>query len=147
MLISVLISFSVHLEFIFDQSKDPWLWNAIPRFAACPIVSAEVSTLQVTQLNTKQQTKISLMNNQRIEPLLPADLPITSQPQLVVLTFDDAVNERNAPLYAELFESGRKNPNGCPIAATFFVSHEWNDYRLVRNLYADGHEIASHSIS
>ena len=87
------------------------------------------------------------MNNQRIEPLLPADLPITSQPQLVVLTFDDAVNERNAPLYAELFESGRKNPNGCPIAATFFVSHEWNDYRLVRNLYADGHEIASHSIS
>jgi len=46
-----------------------------------------------------------------------------------------------------LFEKGRVNPNGCPISATFYVSHEWTDYSQVQNLYAGGHEIASHSVS
>ena len=36
---------------------------------------------------------------------------------------------------------------GCPISATFYVSHEWTDYSHVQNVYSDGHEIASHSIS
>ena len=68
-------------------------------------------------------------------------------PQLVLLTFDDSVNDLNKELYQDLFERGRTNPNGCPIAATFYVSHEWTDYSQVQNLYADGHEIASHSIT
>jgi len=66
---------------------------------------------------------------------------------MVLLTFDDSVNDLNKKLYQELFERGRVNPNGCPIAATFYVSHEWTDYSQVQNLYADGHEIASHSIT
>ncbi|PSN29749.1 hypothetical protein C0J52_22232 [Blattella germanica] len=68
-------------------------------------------------------------------------------PQLVLLTFDDSANDLNKGLYTDLFEKGRVNPNGCPIAATFYVSHEWTDYSHVQNLYATGHEIASHSIS
>ena len=69
-------------------------------------------------------------------------------PQLVVLTFDDSVNDLNRNLYEELFDKKtRLNPNGCPILATFYISHEWTDYTQVQNLYADGHEIASHSIS
>ena len=68
-------------------------------------------------------------------------------PQIVLLTFDDAVNDLNKDLYADLFETGRLNPNGCPIAATFYVSHEWTNYGQVQSLYADGHEIASHTIS
>jgi len=28
-----------------------------------------------------------------------------------------------------------------------YVSHEWTNYAHVQNLYADGHEIASHSVS
>ena len=67
-------------------------------------------------------------------------------PQLVLLTFDDSVNDLNKGLYKDMFENNRVNPNGCPIAATFYVSHEWTDYKQVQNLYADGHEIASHSI-
>ncbi|TDG46670.1 hypothetical protein AWZ03_006850 [Drosophila navojoa] len=47
----------------------------------------------------------------------------------------------------DLFEKGRVNPNGCPITATFYVSHEWTDYSQVQNLYADGHEMASHTVS
>jgi len=68
-------------------------------------------------------------------------------PQIVLLTFDDSVNDLNKGLYADLFEKGRVNPNGCPISATFYVSHEWTDYSQVQNLYAGGHEIASHSVS
>lgn len=35
-------------------------------------------------------------------------------PQLVLLTFDDAVNDLNKAFFKKLYE-GRKNPNGCPI--------------------------------
>lgn len=74
-------------------------------------------------------------------------LKVKDVPQLVLLTFDDSVNDLNKDLYKDLFENGRLNPNGCPIAATFYVSHEWTDYGQVQSLYADGHEIASHTIS
>lgn len=67
-------------------------------------------------------------------------------PQFVLLTFDDAVNDLNKAFFEDLFK-GRTNPNGCPIKSTFYVSHEWTDYSQVQNLYADGHEIASHTIS
>ena len=63
-----------------------------------------------------------------------------------MLTFDDAVNDLNKAFYEDLF-GGRFNPNGCPIKATFYVSHEWTDYAQVQDLYADGHEIASHTIT
>lgn len=74
-------------------------------------------------------------------------IPVEQTPQIVLLTFDDAVNDLNKPLYTDLFENGRKNPNDCPITATFYVSHEWTDYSQVQNLYVDGHEMASHTIS
>ena len=68
-------------------------------------------------------------------------------PQLVVLTFDDSINDLNQRLYTSMFHPIRRNPNGCPISSTFYVSHEWTDYGHVQNMYSDGHEIASHSIS
>lgn len=74
-------------------------------------------------------------------------LNVSATPQIVLLTFDDAVNDINKDIYVEIFEHGRKNPNGCPISATFYVSHEWTDYVQVQNLYADGHEMASHTVS
>lgn len=41
-----------------------------------------------------------------------------------------------------------KNPNGCPVKATFFVSHEWTDYNEVERIAKEGgHEIASNSIT
>ncbi|XP_015365485.1 PREDICTED: uncharacterized protein LOC107162875 isoform X2 [Diuraphis noxia] len=78
---------------------------------------------------------------------IPGDLAPEETPQIVLLTFDDSVNDLNKGLYTDLFEKGRVNPNGCPISATFYVSHEWTDYSQVQNLYASGHEIASHSVS
>ncbi|XP_038208466.1 uncharacterized protein LOC119829815 isoform X2 [Zerene cesonia] len=78
---------------------------------------------------------------------IPGNLPADEVPQIVLVTFDDAVNDLNKMYYEELFERGRVNPNGCPITATFYVSHEWTDYSQIQNLYADGHEFASHTIS
>lgn len=75
------------------------------------------------------------------------DMPVDKIPQMVLLTFDDSVNDLNKVLYADLFEKGRVNPNGCPISATFYVSHEWTDYSQVQNLYSAGHEMASHTVS
>jgi len=67
-------------------------------------------------------------------------------PQFVLLTFDDAVNSLNQQFFKDLF-ANRYNPNGCPIKSTFYVSHEWTDYSQVQDLYADGHEMASHTVT
>lgn len=75
------------------------------------------------------------------------EMSVEQVPQIVLLTFDDSVNDLNKQLYADLFERGRVNPNGCKISATFYVSHEWTDYSQVQNLYSDGHEMASHTVS
>jgi hypothetical protein len=72
--------------------------------------------------------------------------PLDKTPQLVMLTFDDAVTALNAPFFEEAIE-GRTNPDGCPVAATFYVSHEYTDYSMVHNLWSQGHEIALHSIT
>lgn len=48
---------------------------------------------------------------------------------------------------AGILTEDRKNPNGCPIKATFYVSHQYTNYRDVQYLWNAGHEIAIHSIS
>lgn len=92
---------------------------------------------------------------------------------MIIVTFDDAVNGENWDLYNNKlfiperyfkltlfcfflviclkkkpdFISCSKNPNGCPIHATFYVSHEYNNYQYVQKLWNAGHEIAAHSIT
>ena len=80
-------------------------------------------------------------------PKIPGGLRAKDVPQIVLLTFDDAINDLNWEIYEEIFNSGRKNPNGCPILGTFYVSHEWTDYSQVQTLYSRGHEMASHGVS
>jgi hypothetical protein len=77
---------------------------------------------------------------------IPAGLSSKNIPQIVLITFDDAVNDLNWEIYEEIFEN-RFNPNDCPIRGTFYVSHEWTDYGQVQTLYSRGHEIASHGIT
>ncbi|TKR83136.1 hypothetical protein L596_016773 [Steinernema carpocapsae] len=78
----------------------------------------------------------------------PGNLFPEQIPQFVVLTFDDAVNARTMLDYKKLFSTVKyRNPNGCPVKATFFVSHEWTNYNLVQWLSEEGHEIASNSIT
>lgn len=78
---------------------------------------------------------------------IPGDLPAKDVPQMVTITFDDAINNNNIGLYKEIFNGKRKNPNGCDIKATFFVSHKYTNYSAVQEMHRKGHEIAVHSIS
>ncbi len=64
------------------------------------------------------------------------------------LTFDDALTElHHTEYFGQLFDGQFTNPNNCPIRATFFLTHQSNDYTLTNLYYSQGHEIASHSVT
>lgn len=77
-------------------------------------------------------------------------------PQLVVLTFDDAVTVSNVDALQPVIDTGgdgaqggvaATSANGCPVKATFYVSGQYTDWSLVHNLWKTGHEIATHTIT
>ncbi|XP_056640595.1 chitin deacetylase 8-like [Diorhabda sublineata] len=79
----------------------------------------------------------------------PLGNDIDNYPQLISLVFDDAVTDE---LYTNiwvplLLDSSRVNPDGAGISATFFVPHEYTNYKRVNDLYNFGMEIAVHSIT
>lgn len=78
---------------------------------------------------------------------IPGDLPSKDVPMMITITFDDAINNNNIELYKEIFNGKRKNPNGCDIKATYFVSHKYTNYSAVQETHRKGHEIAVHSIT
>ena len=49
--------------------------------------------------------------------------PVSNPPQFLVVTFDDGVNANNMAAAQALF-SKRRNPNGCPAGATWYVADE-----------------------
>ena len=77
----------------------------------------------------------------------PGNTACPSIPQMVTITFDDAINNNNIDLYSEIFNGQRKNPNGCDIKATFFVSHKYTNYSAVQELHRKGNEIGVFSIT
>ncbi|XP_071519200.1 chitin deacetylase 1-like isoform X2 [Panulirus ornatus] len=77
---------------------------------------------------------------------IPHNMDPQDIPQMITITFDDAVNNNNMDLYDRIFRD-RLNRNGCNIKATFFVSHKYTNYSAVQELHRLGHEIAVHSIS
>jgi hypothetical protein len=80
--------------------------------------------------------------------IIPGRLEVNQVPQMIILTFDDAVNFENFEMYTEkLLLPSRKNPNGCPMRSTFFVSHQYTNYQNVQKLWNDGHEVGIHSIT
>ena len=78
---------------------------------------------------------------------IPGKLSVSSIPQIVFVTSDAAINAADFFEYEKLFDGSIKNPNGCDISGTFFVSHEYTNYCEVQNLYSQRHEIADNSIS
>jgi len=70
-----------------------------------------------------------------------------SVPQMITISFDDAVNNNNFPVYKKIFDGTRVNPNGCGIKATFFVTNQFNNYSMIEALHNAGNEIASHSMT
>jgi hypothetical protein len=79
--------------------------------------------------------------------LCPQGTNCLKVPQMITITFDDAINVNNVDLYNEIFNGARKNPNGCDIKGTFFVSHKYTNYSAVQDMHRRGHEIAAHSVT
>ncbi|XP_059176902.1 chitin deacetylase 1-like [Physella acuta] len=77
----------------------------------------------------------------------PEAVPATQRPHIVVLTFNDAVNERNFDYYSKMLTTGWKNSNGCPVRLTLFVSDTWTNYTQVQKLWLAGAEVAAFSKS
>ena len=87
----------------------------------------------------------------------PSELKREETPQLVLLTFDDAIEDWMYPFYERIVQhKGLSSANGCPISMTFFVSHTHKEYdqpvgltnyEIVNRLYNRGHEIASHTVT
>ncbi|XP_063913716.1 chitin deacetylase 8-like [Zophobas morio] len=68
-------------------------------------------------------------------------------PQLIVLSFNEAIlNDTFSNIWQPLLFD-RKNPDGNPVSGTFFVPHEYTDYKKVQDLYVQGFEIGSNSIT
>ncbi|CAH1759942.1 4042_t:CDS:10 [Entrophospora sp. SA101] len=76
----------------------------------------------------------------------PGGLTLDKTPQFVLLTFDDSIQDRSVKVAYDLIGE-RKNPNGCPIKTTFYVSINYTDFSLVSEWYAKGHEVADHTMT
>nr|XP_023029804.1 uncharacterized protein LOC111517773 [Leptinotarsa decemlineata] len=79
--------------------------------------------------------------------IVPGNLDPEEIPQMIVLTLDGAVNLNNYDHYRKVFNHKRKNPNGCEIKGTFFISHEYSNYHMIQELASEGHEIGTETIS
>ena len=72
---------------------------------------------------------------------------LSQTPQIVTIGMDDAIRVIDYEQYYSRFLNGHRNPNGCPIQGTFFVSHDNTDYSLMEEVVSEGHEIADHSVT
>ena len=71
--------------------------------------------------------------------------PVANPPQFFVLTFDDAIQERLIPAANALF-GNRRNPNECPVGATWYAQVFYSDPYIMSQWYAQGNEIGDHSV-
>ncbi|KAJ3302652.1 hypothetical protein HDV03_004772 [Kappamyces sp. JEL0829] len=72
--------------------------------------------------------------------------PVANPPQFFVLTFDDAVQDSLIPTAKALF-GNRKNPNGCPVGATWYAQVLYSNPYTMTQWYAQGNEIGDHSVT
>lgn len=64
---------------------------------------------------------------------------------MILITFDDAVNQ---PVYERInLIRDHQNPDGSPVAFTFYVSTENCNFWQIHELHAAGHEIAAHTVT
>eukprot|EP00081_Caenorhabditis_elegans_P027923 NP_741839.2 Uncharacterized protein CELE_F48E3.8 [Caenorhabditis elegans] len=77
----------------------------------------------------------------------PNNFDTKQVPQMVMLSFDDPITDRIINTLKSLFSGSIRNPNGCAIKGTFFVSHQWNNYDQSLWLHSTNHEIGVNSIT
>lgn len=68
-------------------------------------------------------------------------------PQMVYFAFDDGLRRESLLYFDKLFGDDRKNPNGCPVSISLFPSGVNTDYKILKECYQRGYEIAAHSVT
>ncbi|KAL4422673.1 hypothetical protein ABPG75_008870 [Micractinium tetrahymenae] len=76
----------------------------------------------------------------------PGGLPRDQVPQFILFTHDDSI-EWNTNEYIRKVCDDFENPNKCPVRATMFTMVYYTDCDLTYDLWADGYEIATHTVS
>ena len=79
----------------------------------------------------------------------PGDLKISEVPMMVGLTFNGIIESSYMEYLKKVLNPVFKNPHGCPIQATFFVSDPNQDsynYCNITNLFNNNNEIGVGSI-
>jgi len=92
----------------------------------------------------------------RLRATTTAEKKAQKPPMMVMVTWDDGVQcsqvsdgctQDGTPLYLQELIEGLSNPNGSPYRFTFFTTQTATAYDVVENLYANGHEIAGHTVT
>uniref|UniRef100_A0A0N5AL14 EB domain-containing protein n=1 Tax=Syphacia muris TaxID=451379 RepID=A0A0N5AL14_9BILA len=78
---------------------------------------------------------------------IPGSLSASDVPQIVILTFEGPVSDKLIDILNVLLDGRHRNPNGCPITASFYVTHNGTNYDQVQWLASQGHEIGLSSFS
>ncbi|PSC76360.1 Polysaccharide deacetylase domain-containing [Micractinium conductrix] len=76
----------------------------------------------------------------------PGGLAPGATPQFILFTHDDAVTAEAEAAFRAIL-GGRRSADGCPASATLFALARGTDCALLRGLFRDGYEVASHSLT
>jgi hypothetical protein len=79
----------------------------------------------------------------------PGNINLDDTPMMIAITFNGVVSSQYMKHIKKILNPIYKNPNGCPIQATFFVSNKGNgttDYCVVQSLFNNNNEIAVGSV-
>ena len=79
-------------------------------------------------------------------PKPPGGLSPKQVPQLIAITWDDAINGQSYNIVQSIL-GGLKQRNGCPVPSTFFVTAQDTVPAAVQALYLSGHEMATHTMT
>jgi len=123
-------------------------------------VLGDIFMLKKTLTLLCMATAAFAVNFRQQSPLHPGDFPLENVPQFVFIGADDCA-EPEAIMWLVNFLGGRKNPDGSPVLATFFVNGRYaqNNHTLAqepeitrtwhawKRAYKAGHEIGNHTYS
>ncbi|KAJ3111123.1 hypothetical protein HDU96_005971 [Phlyctochytrium bullatum] len=77
---------------------------------------------------------------------IPGGLSPDQTPMFITLTLDDAIQQQTYEAFMSI-QNAFRNPNGCPLPATYFQCNLYTDYWWGQRTYAAGNEIAGHTVS
>lgn len=79
----------------------------------------------------------------------PGKIEFDETPMMIAITFNGILNSNYMKNIKKILDPIYKNPNGCPIHGTFFVSDKGNgttDYCVVQSLFNNNNEISVGSV-